>query len=113
MSLGYLELKRTSVSETLATYDVLSADFSTIPGHPAHIGVLTIDHRLKTRSFAPAGELRGVKIAPLDLFDRSEAEVTALVAGEYADFAAPKVVRKLAFVSKSFIDQGKSPERWL
>ncbi len=57
-------------------------------------------------------ELRDVKLVPLDLFDRSEAEVNELFAGEYAGFAAPKVVRKLAFVSKSFIDQEKSPEQW-
>ena len=112
MSLGVLELKRTSVSETHATYAVLSSDFSAVPGQPAHIGLLTVDHRLKTRSFVPAGELRDVKLAPLDLFDRSAVEVAELLAGEYAGFAAPKAVRKLAFVSKSFIDQGRSPERW-
>ena len=49
MSLGNLELKRMFLSESQVTYEVLSADFSTVPGRPAHIGVLKIDHRLKTR----------------------------------------------------------------
>ena len=112
MSMGVFQLKRMSVNESQVKYEVLSGDFSTIPGQPAHIGVLTVDHRLKIRTFEPAGELRDVKIVPLEVFDRSECEVEEVLAGEYAGFAAPKVVRRLAFVSKSFVDQEKSPEQW-